>query len=527
MSTNTLALAPQGLGAAFLASAMAAADRLALADSSGAALSYRALANRALALALLLERSLGALGPRIGVCLPPGEAAALVNVALALTPMASVNLNALSGAASLRAQIAQAGLLRVITSQRLGAALGGEAAFGETALFVEDLLAQARVDAQALEQASAGLQPHAGADARVATVLFSSGSTSKPKAIQLSHGNVASNARAMAAAFDFGERDRILGVLPLFHSFGYTVTLWAPLLSGASVVFHDNPLDARAVGEIAARHRPTLLLATPALYQAWMRRVEREQFSSVRAAVVGAQRLQPTLAAAWQERFGAPLYEGYGCTELSPVVSANLPEREGRSRARAGSVGLPLPGVEIQVREPRTGRVLPAGTAGDVWVRGPNVMLGYLDDEAATSRAIVDGWYDTQDVGSLDAEGYLTLSDRRSRFSKLGGEMVSHAAVELALAAAAVSLGEDASKLGLAVTALDDEQRGERLVVLHTPLAIAIDSILERARRDGLANLFTPRARDCFAIPALPYLASGKLDLGALKRLAQAQRADR
>jgi acyl-[acyl-carrier-protein]-phospholipid O-acyltransferase/long-chain-fatty-acid--[acyl-carrier-protein] ligase len=297
-------------------------------------------------------------------------------------------------------------------------------------------------------------------------------------------------------------------------------------LAGASVVFHDNPLDARAVGELAAVHRPSVLLATPALYQAWMRRVEAAQFYSVRAAVVGAQRLQPALAAAWLERFGSPLFEGYGCTELSPVVSANLPARDGQVRARSGSVGRPLSGIEIEIRDPDSGARLPVGEQGDLWVRGPTVMLGYLDDPAATSRAIVDGWYDTQDVARLDADGFLTLTDRRSRFSKIGGEMVSHAAVECALAAAAVALGESAVSLGIAVTALADEARGERLFALHTQLSIPIEAVLERARQDGLANLFTPRACDCFCLAALPYLGSGKLDLSALKRTAGELRAN-
>ncbi|HTF91043.1 MAG TPA: AMP-binding protein [Planctomycetota bacterium] len=525
-----------GLGAAFVLRALTEPDRIALLDSKGARLCYRELLTQALALAASIERAVGAKDPaRIGLCLPPGSQGALANIALALTRRASVNLNAMAGPASLREQMQQAELRHVILSSAGYAALGGEGMFEDRALLFEDLLAAVTAEdlRQAAEIASnspdalARKQGSADEHRRVATVLFSSGSTSRPKAIQLSHANILFNARAVAAAFDLARGDRLLGVLPFFHSFGYTVTLWAPLLAGASVVFHDNPLDARGVGLLAESHRPTVVLATPALCQAWMRRIEPEQLSSVRLTVVGAQRLQASLAAAWLERFGAILYEGYGCTELSPVVSANLPERDGVVRRREGSVGRPLEGVEIEVRDPDTGARLAEDVEGDLWVRSPGVMLGYLGDEAATRKAVVDGWYDTQDVARIDRDGFLTLTDRRSRFSKIGGEMVSHGAVETALTAAAVALGESAPTLGLAVTAVSDEQRGERLVVLHTRLQSGIEAVLERARKDGLANLFTPRAADSFEVEALPHLPSGKLDLGRLKRMAAELRAAR
>ncbi len=527
-------LGTSGLGLAFLERAIELPEHQVLLDSKGTGYSYKELLTKSLAFAIALERVFAPFAeePRVGIVLPPGTLGGMVNVALAMTRRASVNLNALAGPVSLREQMQQAGLQHVLLSRQAFEILGGAALFETRALFVEDLLAAITPEGLGRARAVSGMSladvrrisAAVQAQERVATLLFSSGSTARAKAIQLSHDNVLSNARAVAQAFEFGRADRLLGVLPFFHSFGYTVTLWTPLLAGASVVFHDNALDVRAIGEAAESYRPTVLLATPALYQAWMRRIEPQQFSSVRAAVVGAQRLQPTLAAAWFERFGNRLYEGYGCTEMSPVVSANLPEHKGDVRRREGSVGRALQGIELEIRDPATGAVLPAGGEGDVWVRGPGVMLGYLGDEAATRRAIVDGWYDTQDVGKLDSEGFLTLTDRRSRFSKIGGEMISHGAVECALSAAAVALGESSTHFALAVTAIADEQRGERLMVLHTPLKIGIDALLERARKDGLANLFTPRASDCLEVEALPQLASGKLDLGMLKRWASERR---
>lgn len=523
-------LRPRGLGAAFVRSALEHGPRVALIDSSGAQVDHATLLERALQLALALDRTLPAQPPRVGICLPPGEAGACVNLALALGPRASVNLNPVAGPAALRAQIAQSGVGAVISSSAgLAAldALGGETGvldgrglalenlFG--ALTSDDRLACARAARARPAEVERFLDDHAELPA---TVLFSSGSTARPKAIQLSHANVRFNARAVARAFDFGPADRLLGVLPLFHSFGYTVTLWAPILSGASVLFHGNALEARTVGELAAKHSPSVLLATPALYQAWMRRIEPAAFASVRAAVVGAQRLDPTLALAWKERYGSDLYEGYGCTELSPVVSANLPPRGDLARRRVGSVGRPLEGVEVEIRDNERRAAQPLGAVGDVWVRGPGVMLGYLDDTAATAAVIVDGWYDTGDVGRLDEDGFLHLTDRRSRFSKLGGEMVSHAAVESALLAAARSLGVAADALAVAVSACPDATRGERLIVFHTPTSLNVDAWLDQARQAGTSNLFLPRAKDFRVVEALPQLGSGKLDLGQLKRWA-------
>ncbi|MBK8180676.1 MAG: AMP-binding protein [Planctomycetes bacterium] len=521
---------PEDLAAAFRRVARARSGEVAVLDSRGARLTFGELSQGVSSLAARLAGRLPSearpggesvgMAP-VGVLLPPGAAGAQVNLALAAMGRASVNLNPLTGAAGLAAQTSQAGVSCVITARAALEALGGANAFPGQVLWVEDLL-------EALPSAGTEATSHESGDParRVATVLFSSGSTSRPKAIQLSHANVLFNARAVAAAFEFGPGDRLLGVLPLFHSFGYTVTVWAPLLAGAAVIFHDNPFDARAIGELAREHRASVLLATPAMYQAWMRRVEPPQLSHVRASVVGAQRLDPSLASAWRARYGSELYEGYGCTELSPVVSANLPDvpegpgAPGRMRRRQGSVGRPLPGVEVEIRDPATGQVLPAGVEGDVWVRGPGVMLGYLGDEQATRQAVVDGWYDTQDVGKLDVDGFLLLTDRRSRFSKLGGEMVSHGAVETALIRAAALLGASPESFSLAVTAVADPGRGERLVVVHTALGVELAAVIERARKEGLPNLCAPRAEHGLQVAALPFLGTGKLDLARLKRMA-------
>jgi acyl-[acyl-carrier-protein]-phospholipid O-acyltransferase/long-chain-fatty-acid--[acyl-carrier-protein] ligase len=433
------------------------------------------------------------------VLLPPGEAGALVNVALALAGRASVNLNYSLGPSELADTVRRAGLAHVVTSRSF--ALDRE--LSAATLFVEEL-------------AGAGPVEHGTRD-EVATVIFSSGTTRRPKGVVLTHANVLANVAGVCAAFGFGAEDRVLGCLPFFHSFGYTMTLWAPLLSGASAVYCPDARDARAVCAAVREQGVTITLATPALYQLWLRRATRADFAGVRAAVVGGQKLPPTLAARWREQIGGELLEGYGCTELSPVVAANVP-----GASRPGTVGRPLANVEVLVRDPDTGAVLPAGAEGALFVRGPSVMRGYLDQPAETAAVLRDGWYATGDVGRLDEEGFLVITDRRSRFTKIAGEMVPHARVEQALEAGLARLGHP--DVALAVTTVPDEERGERLAVVHTPLGVPVEELIADLVRAGVPRVFVPRADAFVEVAELPRSGTGKVDLAALRRLALGER---
>jgi acyl-[acyl-carrier-protein]-phospholipid O-acyltransferase / long-chain-fatty-acid--[acyl-carrier-protein] ligase len=501
------------LGQGFLRAAEVFEDRVAILDGAGA-LTFGELRAQVEAFAGFLRGRLDA-QTRVGILLPAGREAALANVALACLGRTSVNLNASLDAELLQAPIATAGLTRILASKAFLAKLGRASPLPPLpsgpsgTIWLEDW------------GGGGGLAELEPGSREPAALLFSSGSTARPKGVVLSHANILANVRAFTEAIGFSREDRMLGVLPLFHSFGYTVTLWTPLLCGGSVVFHPDPLDARTLGELAAKHRPTFLLGTPAFYQAWLRRWEPGQIASVRAAVCGAQRLPSALADAWAEKFGGELLEGYGCTELSPVVAVNLPPRAGELRSRRGTVGRPLPGVAVRIVDPQTRAERPAGEEGLVLVKGPNVMQGYLGDPEATARAVRDGWYDTGDIGALDGDGFLRITDRLARFSKIGGEMISHGAVEEALQGALSSLcgGSECARVELAVTSAPDEQRGERLIVVHTPLPVPVEALRARLQQGVLPKLCLPRADAYVEVERLPRLPSGKLDLRALRSL--------
>jgi acyl-[acyl-carrier-protein]-phospholipid O-acyltransferase/long-chain-fatty-acid--[acyl-carrier-protein] ligase len=321
----------------------------------------------------------------------------------------------------------------------------------------------------------------------------------------------------------------VLGVVPFFHAMGYTATLWLPLLSGARAVFHPNPLDAPGIGALCRRERPTILLASPTFCRAYERRLEAADFESLRLCVCGSEKLAPELARAWQAKFEKPLFEGYGATELAPVAAVNVPDfARGSARQenhRPGSVGRALPGVALRIVDPEDGRLLAPGTPGLLLVRGPNVTPGYASDPQRTAEALRDGWYSTGDIATLDKDGFLAITDRLARFSKIGGEMVPHGRVEEALREAharrAGGAPAGANELELAVVAVPDEKKGERLVVLHSHARLEPRAWLDELARGGLPALFRPREGDFVALPELPRLPTGKLDLAAARACAQ------
>src|SRR5262249_12504675 len=229
---------------------------------------------------------------------------------------------------------------------------------------------------------------------------------------------------------DPGPRDRLLGILPFFHSFGYTVTLWVPLQVGASLVYHADPRQGKEIGELCKKYRCTIFLTTPTLLRFCARRAEPDDFKTVRILMLGAEKMPPGLAQEFKEKFGVQPLEGYGCTELSPAAVVNVPDWENNGTRqignKPGTIGQPLPGIAASIVDPETWKPMPTGQPGMLLIYGGSVMEGYLGKPEATREAIRDGWYVTGDIAKYDDDGFITITDRLSRFSKIGGEMVPH-----------------------------------------------------------------------------------------------------
>jgi acyl-[acyl-carrier-protein]-phospholipid O-acyltransferase/long-chain-fatty-acid--[acyl-carrier-protein] ligase len=353
----------------------------------------------------------------------------------------------------------------------------------------------------------------------LATVVFSSGSTGDPKGVMLSHYNLASNVEQLTQTYDFAPRDRFLGILPFFHSFGFTATLLVPAAYGVGVAYHPNPLDARPIGELVRRYRLTYLMATPSLLQIYLRNCEPEDFGSLRFVMAGAEKLRERLVADFEEKFGIRPVEGFGCTECAPVVSANRLDFRARGfrqrGSRTGRIGHPMPGIAVRIVQPETRVPLAAGEPGLLLVRGPNVMQGYLNRPDKTAEVLREGWYETGDMATLDEDGFLQITGRLSRFSKIGGEMAPHEHIEEKLEELA-----GVHQPTFAVTGVPDEKKGERLVVLHTLAEPAFAEFLRRLPQLDLPNLWIPKANQFFAVGELPLLGNGKLDLRRLRERA-------
>ncbi len=510
----------------FIRSARRNWNRQAISDTSGKSLTHGQTLVAALALARLLRPRLER-QKNVGILLPASAGAALANLAISLLGRTPVNLNYTAAPDSLASAVRQAGLRTVLTSRAFLDRLPGQLRVPGPA-FMEDMLPGMTPGARLRAWLSARFVPARAlasaprlftADAPAA-ILFSSGSTAEPKGIVLSHHNLLSNMESLRMVFNSTPGDNICAALPFFHSLGFTAALWFPLLNGLSAAYHANPLDGATIAKIVRTRKSRLLFATPSFLSIYLRKAAREDFASLRLVVTGAEKLSQRLADAFEERFGVRPLEGYGATELSPVATLSVPHAEvgGMFQAgwKQGSVGLPLPGVAVRVADAETGAPLPDGQPGLLLVKGPNVMLGYLDRPDLTEDAIRGGWYCTGDIASIDEDGFVTIQDRLSRFSKIAGEMVPHAAVEEAFAA-----GADSAAPTLAVTSVPDEVRGERIVVLHTAAAGGAAKLRAAIAQSKLPNLWKPDSDAYLEVEALPLTGSGKLDLRGLRELAK------
>ncbi|MGO9246746.1 MAG: acyl-[ACP]--phospholipid O-acyltransferase [Verrucomicrobiia bacterium] len=473
-------------------------------------------------------RSVWAGQEMVGILLPPSVAGALVNYAALLMGKVPVNLNYTANDEVVASCARQCGLQTVVTSKEFLSKIKITVP-GKT-IFLEELADKPRFGEKLTAAMMTWMLPVAvlekalgrekkGTLDDLATVIFSSGSTGDPKGVMLTHYNIVSNAEQLGQTFAFSGRDRILGILPFFHSFGFTGTLIVPAVLGIGVVYHVSPLDAKAISALVSQYRVTFLLATPTFLQMYIRGCEPEDFGSLQFVMTGAEKLPDRVAQAFEDKFGIRPLEAYGLTECSPAVTVNT--RDFRAAgfrqvgAKRGKIGHPLPAVSVRIVDPDGFQPLPVGQAGLLLICGPNVMKGYLGKPEKTAEVLRDGWYVTGDIAALDEDGFLTITDRLTRFSKIGGEMVPHIKVEDKLHELA-----GATEQCFAVTGVPDDKKGERLVVLHTLDDIKLAPILEKLAASDLPNLWKPRADQFFHIDALPHLGTGKLDLRKVRDMA-------
>jgi acyl-[acyl-carrier-protein]-phospholipid O-acyltransferase/long-chain-fatty-acid--[acyl-carrier-protein] ligase len=467
----------------------------------------------------------------VGILLPPSVGGALVNYAASLLGRVPVNLNYTASNEVIASCARQCNLRTVVSSKAFLERLPKLEVPGETIL-LEELAGSAgsgdKLVALLLAFLPYGLVKRALGARRthlddLATVIFSSGSTGDPKGVMLTNYNIASNIHQVLQVFMLGSSDKLLGILPFFHSFGFTIALWLPAVNGSGVVFHPNPLDARAISALVGQYRITFLIATPTFLQAYIRRCSPEHFGSLRYVLAGAEKLPERVALAFEDTFGIRPLEGYGCTECAPVVAVNGPGFRApgfhQVAARRGTIGHPLPGMSVRIVDVESGQPIADGASGLLMVKGPNVMKGYLGRPEKTGEVLRDGWYMTGDVATMSEDGFITITDRLSRFSKIGGEMVPHVKIEEKLHELA-GIAEQV----FAVTSMPDEKKGERIAVLHTLAEGQLDAVLEKLAQSDLPALWKPKPNQFFYTESLPYLGTGKLDLRALKTIA-AERA--
>jgi acyl-[acyl-carrier-protein]-phospholipid O-acyltransferase/long-chain-fatty-acid--[acyl-carrier-protein] ligase len=501
--------------------------RAKIADSSGLELTGGALLTATLALRRLLRREVLATDEtHVGILLPPSVGAVLANAALTIDRRIPVNLNYTATSDLINASMAQCGIRRVLTSRR---ALDRFPLKLEAELvYVEELKQRMTWADKLLAAASAWLLPAAVLERLlgltairpddVATVMFTSGSTGLPKGVMLTYANLGANLQGIDGIIRLLPSDVLLGVLPMFHSYGYTVTLWTVLALDPKGVYHYTPLEPRQIGALCRKHGCTILIGTPTFLRSYLRRCAPEDLRSLDVVFAGAEKLPPELAADFQQRFGVLPVEGYGATELSPVVSGNRPpSRDPQCGNRIGTIGRPIAGIEVKVIDVDTGEDLPRGRQGMLLVRGPTVMKGYLNRPDLTAEVMRGDWYVTGDLATIDEEEYITITGRISRFSKIGGEMVPHLGVETALREV---LAADDQEVQLAVTAVHDPTRGERLVVLHTGFGMSAAEICRRMVARGLPPLWVPSPDSFRQVASIPQLGTGKLDMLRLKEMA-------
>ncbi|PXA05521.1 AMP-dependent synthetase [Coraliomargarita sinensis] len=470
---------------------------------------------------------------RVGIVFPPGLGGYIANLAVTLAGKVPVNLNFTLGPASVESCIRRADIDCLLTTQRVQKKMTGFPWPDEGIVdLVEEMKTLSKPKTLALLAAiyvlpgkflAKCLKVPSTGDRDEAGLLFTSGSSGEPKGVALTHRNILSNCAQIDTAGLLPTSEKVLANLPIFHSFGFTVTLWYPLLRGCPVVTLPSPLEVKKIAEAIHAESATILIGTPTFFKPYLKRVEPEQLASLKYVIAGAEKTPDGFADAWEQRFGSIYFEGYGLTETSPVVSVNLPDKpqgvdypgESDEGSRRGSVGRLFPGLAARILNPDTRVAASCDVTGLLALKGPNIFEGYLEDPERTAEVKEGEWFITGDLARFDADGFLYIEGRLSRFSKIGGEMVPHGTVEQALIEAFDLL--DAEAPMLAVGARPDEAKGEALVLIAA-IDLELSDVREKLASAGFSNLWIPK--EMKRVESVPTLATGKLDLRGIQELA-------
>lgn len=459
---------------------------------------------RALLASLILSRRFRKLEPhRIGVMLPTSSGAALAVVGAVMAGLTPVMINYSTGAEkNCGFAQAQCDFKTLVTTRALLEKTGCPEL--PHMVFIEDIMDSLSMIEKLLGAAKSRLPKGLlrwltgpNDESRPAVILFTSGSEKEPKVVQLSHRNLLSNIDSFSEHMDIYGMDRLLAVLPYFHVFGLTINLWTPLCLGMTSITYANPLEFKTIAKIIKETEPQIVVGTPVFLEGYGRMSRPGDFASVILAVSGADKCPDSLRKLYQKLHSLEIFEGYGTTETSPVISAN--PRDGN---RPGSIGLPIPGTEVKIESYETGAACKVGEIGKIMVRGDGVMSGYLNDMEETSLRLKSGWYDTGDLGILDEDGYIWHKGRLKRFVKIGGEMVSLVMVEETMD----QLTPD--DIECCAVELPDARRGSRIVGVTSS---EIDTqALSKALSAEIPNLALPKTY--VTVPDFPRMGSGKTD---------------
>lgn len=469
---------------------------------------------------------------RVGVVLPPGIGVAIANLAVICAGKIPVNMNFTAGKASLEKSMQLGEIQTVISAEAVRAKVPNFPWPERTLDIVTEIKAIGKARILAWMAAAYALPnqlvadllglPKVG-DQAEAALLFTSGSAGEPKGVVLTHRNLLANCWQISSLSILPDTATLLACLPMFHSFGFTVTLWYPMIRGCRVVSVPSPLDTKKIVDAIREEEVTVMIGAPTFLRPLLKKAESADLRSLDLLVSGAERMPLELHEAFAKQFNIEIMQGYGLTETTPVANVNQPDppritdrAEYQPGKSLGSVGRMLPGMTARIVDPDTYQERPLTDVGMLLFRGANVFQGYLKDEEKTKAALRDGWFVTGDLARFDEAGFLYIEGRLSRFSKIGGEMVPHGTIEQKIAD---SYGwEQIEGPVVVVVGIPDPAKGEALVLLTT-MEIELDDLRERLTAAGLPNLWIPRI--VHRLEKIPLLGTGKLDLKGCREIAR------